>query len=60
MSKFVKAGLIALVAMYIISPVDACPGPIDDLIVLLLGIAGSRYIDRPLTNEERAARATKV
>jgi uncharacterized membrane protein YkvA (DUF1232 family) len=52
--------LIALVALYILSPADACPGPIDDLIVLLLGIARTRYMDRPLTDEERAARATKV
>ena len=25
--------------LYIVSPIDACPGPIDDIIVLLIGLA---------------------
>lgn len=38
-----KGMLIILVLLYIISPIDACPGsPVDDIIVLLLGIAANK------------------
>ena len=39
MDNFFKGMLVVIILMYIISPVDLCPGPVDDLIVLLLGIA---------------------
>jgi uncharacterized membrane protein YkvA (DUF1232 family) len=39
MTGFVKGMLLVLMIVYIVSPIDACPGPIDDLIVLLLGLA---------------------
>ena len=39
MSGMTKGMLILLMILYIISPIDLCPGPIDDLIVLLAGIA---------------------
>ncbi len=42
MGDSVKGILIILMIMYIVSPVDACPGPIDDIIVLLIGLAASR------------------
>ena len=38
MSGVVKGIMI----LYIVSPVDACPGPIDDIIVLLIGLAASK------------------
>ena len=42
MNNFAKGMLIVLVFLYIISPIDFCPGsPIDDIIVLLLGIAAN-------------------
>ena len=41
MNKTMKTLLIALVLLYVISPVDGMPGPIDDLLVTLLGIAGT-------------------
>ena len=44
MNDLIKAMIIVLVIIYIISPIDAAPGPIDDLIVLLLGIAASKKI----------------
>ena len=38
-----KGMLLVLVLLYIISPVDFCPGsPVDDIIVLLLGLAANK------------------
>ena len=37
MKEFMKGIVFALVVLYVICPVDAVPGPMDDLIVLLLG-----------------------
>ena len=42
MGDFGKGMFVILMVLYILSPVDACPGPIDDLIVLLIGLAASR------------------
>ena len=44
-NSFIKGILFILVIMYIISPVDACPGPIDDLIFLALYAAGNKSLD---------------
>ena len=33
-----KGILIVLVILYIVSPIDFAPGPVDDAIVLLLGL----------------------
>lgn len=41
MNGIVKGMLVALLIVYIVSPIDLCPGPIDDIIVLLLGIGGA-------------------
>lgn len=37
MNTFTKAFLLALMIMYVLSPVDFVPGPIDDLILLVWG-----------------------
>lgn len=42
MNGVMKGMILVLVALYAISPVDACPGPVDDLIVILMGIAATR------------------
>ena len=42
MNGVAKGMLMALMIVYILSPVDACPGPIDDLLVLIIGIAVSK------------------
>ena len=42
MNGVVKGMILVLMIMYIVSPVDACPGPIDDLIVLLIGLASTK------------------
>lgn len=41
MSKVFSFGLLAVVLLYIVSPIDFVPGPIDDAVVALLGVAGS-------------------
>lgn len=42
MSGVIKGMILVLMIVYIVSPVDACPGPIDDIIVLLIGLAASK------------------
>ncbi len=44
MNGVAKGMLLVLVFLYIVSPLDLCPGPIDDLIVLMLGIAAQKMI----------------
>ncbi len=45
MRGFMKWMLVVLlVILYVISPVDLCPGPVDDLIVILIGIASCRRV----------------
>ena len=36
---FLKTFVLLAVIMYVLSPIDACPGPIDDVIIALLGVA---------------------
>ncbi len=42
MNDLMKGLVIMAILMYIVSPIDLAPGPIDDIIVLLLGLAASR------------------
>lgn len=42
MSGVMKGMLLTLMVLYIVSPIDACPGPIDDIIVLVIGIAATK------------------
>ncbi len=44
MSGVVKGMLLMLMILYIVSPVDACPGPIDDLIVLVIWLASQKGV----------------
>lgn len=44
MNSFLKAILTFLVILYIVSPIDACPGPFDDIIVLALTLASRKSI----------------
>lgn len=42
MADFMKGVLVTLmIILYIVSPVDLFPGPVDDFIVLILAIVGS-------------------
>lgn len=42
MNAVLKGMLFMLMIMYVVSPVDLCPGPIDDLILLLFVFGGNR------------------
>lgn len=44
MSGVAKGMLIILVILYIVSPIDLCPSPVDDIIVLLVGLAAQKRI----------------
>lgn len=44
MNKSTKTLLGALALIYIVSPVDLAPGPIDDTIVLLLDVVIQKFI----------------
>jgi uncharacterized membrane protein YkvA (DUF1232 family) len=49
MNGIAKGMIIVLVILYVVSPVDLAPGPIDDLIVMLLGVAamsGKKRLER--------------
>ena len=39
MNGIMKGLILAVMIIYVVSPVDAIPGPIDDIIVTLIGIA---------------------
>ncbi len=45
MSDVMKGMLLMLMILYVISPLDGCPGPIDDVIVVMLGMAARNRID---------------
>lgn len=38
MSDVMKGILLIVAILYALSPVDACPGPIDDLIIIVLSL----------------------
>ena len=44
MDGVMKGMLIVLVILYVISPVDFVPGPVDDILVVLLGITAQKRI----------------
>lgn len=44
MNEVMKVMMLVSTIIYIISPIDACPGPIDDLIVIALSIAARKQI----------------
>ncbi len=44
MNDVMKGLVIMAILMYILSPIDAVPGPVDDIIVLLLGIASQKKL----------------
>ena len=40
MNGIVKGMLLALIIAYVVSPIDLCPGPVDDLILMAMGVGG--------------------
>ena len=45
MNDVMKGMLIILVIIYVISPIDFVPGPVDDFIVILLGLASQKKLE---------------
>ncbi len=45
MSDLMKGLIVMAVIIYIISPVDLVPGPIDDIIVCLMALASRKRIE---------------
>lgn len=42
MSQKMKVVLMILAALYVISPIDIMPGPVDDLIMIFLTLAAQK------------------
>ena len=47
MSGFVKGFLFAVVLFYVVFPLDAMPGPMDDIIVLALSVMANTMTKKP-------------
>lgn len=45
MNEAMKGMILVLMILYILSPIDACPGLLDDLLVLLIGMAARKGLD---------------
>jgi len=45
MNGVAKGMLLVLIILYVVSPIDLCPGPIDDIIVILLGYAAQKGME---------------
>ena len=50
MNKTLKGLLIGLIMLYVVSPLDAAPGPMDDILVALLGYIGTRVLENRSIN----------
>ena len=44
MSDFVKILLCVVIIVYILSPIDCLLGPVDDILVILLGYLANRKV----------------
>ena len=42
MDKTMKGMLMILAILYVISPLDACPGPIDDILLIMFALASQK------------------
>lgn len=45
MNEFLKGVVFMAVIVYVVSPIDVAPGPVDDLLVALLGIVASKRLE---------------
>ena len=36
--------VLFFVILYVLSPIDGCPGPVDDLIVIIMGFAARKRL----------------
>ena len=51
MNNFGKFLLTVFMILYVVSPIDACPGPIDDIIVILITLALKKGGDKLVDND---------
>lgn len=42
MNDSARVMILFIMILWVISPIDACPGPVDDFIVILLGMMARR------------------
>lgn len=45
MNDFVRILLCVVIIAYVLSPIDCIPGPIDDILVILLGYLVNRKVE---------------
>ena len=55
MNRFMQGMLFALLLVYVISPVDFVPGPVDDILAIVLYAAANRnkFLPRKSTDNDR-------
>ena len=55
MNKFLQGMLFALLLVYVVSPVDFAPGPVDDILAIVLYAAANRnkFLPRKSTDNDR-------
>lgn len=46
MNRLFKLAMLVAIGAYVISPADAIPGPVDDLIIMLLGLAANKKFNK--------------
>lgn len=46
MNTFLKAILVILIVVYIVSPIDLVPGPVDDALLILFALGGNKLTKR--------------
>lgn len=44
MDDFMRAAILIFMILYLVLPIDACPGPIDDAVVILIRMALRRQL----------------
>ena len=54
MSGFIKGFLFAVVLFYVVFPMDAMPGPLDDVIVLALSIMANTKTNKKKIEEKES------
>ena len=52
MNKLGKIALLAFVLLYVVSPIDLCPGPIDDILMILLALAAKKRAGITVVDED--------
>ncbi|MCR5061100.1 MAG: hypothetical protein K6A80_08740 [Saccharofermentans sp.] len=55
MKKLAKGLILLAVIIYVVSPVDAAPGPIDDLLVMAIAMASNKALTDVSSYDDRDA-----